>query len=148
MEAYLPTPKVVEGLRLLPWVSAAREQMKDDNHYGADEYLDCDACKRRCDSVIRSTFACGWVPEAERSEHPLAPSALPRGLDVTVCAGYTTSLPEVLECGRAMAWRDKGCLPDMYNGQYPTPALRDGIDILSVEQSAAEAYRVRKAREK
>lgn len=77
------------------------------------------------------------MPVEARSGQPLAS---PCGPATTVCIGYTASLPEVLEAGRALSWRKEGQLKDFYDGE-PIPQLaKDCIDILDTELQRVQAY--------
>lgn len=66
--------------------------------------------------------------------------------EIEECPGYATSLPDVIEIARAMHWRDKGQLQLIYPRGL-TPALCDGIDILSGSVREQEASSVRRRRE-
>lgn len=53
-----------------------------------------------------------------------------RGDMPTVCPGYSTSLPEVIEIARARAHWAKGQLEAFCGGEPPTNDLMMGIEIL------------------
>lgn len=122
----------MEGLRLLPWLQRARRETKDP------KMLDCTACQKNTTAQERSVMACGFEPPPP-SAQPWAPPGLswpdkPDGAQggPSVCAGYSTTLPEVREVTRAhVHWADgRGTLRDRYGGQDPTEVLLDGLELL------------------
>jgi hypothetical protein len=133
-------PKIVEGLRALPWLQAARDEP------GQHELLNCMTCRKNNDPNLRRAMGCGWLP----------PSATPAGfvwsgpgghLDLATCPGYTTRLPDVLDVAGAYWWADRGALAERV-GRRPPAALVRGIDALRCEISALEVHQIRKARDK
>lgn len=137
---------------MLPWVSSKREQLKDPDElfpYGdpmADDYLKCEPCMARCTRSELAAMACGWIPKGERDGSEfLHPEGAP---DVTVCPGYTTTLPQVIEASRALSWRQDGQLSDFYDGERLTDAVRDAMDIMASEVKAVERHALRKTKAK
>lgn len=58
----------------------------------------------------------------------------------TICAGYTTRLPEVQEAARARAWANRGQLDVFLGGERANENLLAHIDILDAEVGAMEAW--------
>ena len=134
-----PGPFVVEGLRHLPWVGWYRDELKSDGDPMAQEYANCEKCKIRCSRRVRASWGCGWLPESERYgvlRHRDSPEA-------TICVGYTTRMPRVLEAARALVWRNDGVLRDMYDGEPLTDVLRNSLDIMAAEVRRVEKYALR-----
>jgi hypothetical protein len=73
---------------------------------------------------------------------------LPPGApESTVCPGYSTSLPEVFEAGRALCWRKDSQLRELYD-QRITPRLRDAMDIFNLEIRRVERHEMSMIRQK
>lgn len=96
----------MEGIRALPWF---RDRVKR----GSFALDDCTTCKERTSTVERQSLGCGYEPPADGKVH-LNLWQPPRGTngytgdDLTVCAGYTTNLPEVTEVSIGRAHWSKG----------------------------------------
>lgn len=92
----------------------------------------------------RRLMGCGYIPDAPK------PQARPPGFegDVTVCIGYSTSLPEVVETSYARLWFDKGALGDWCDQEPPTPALRAAIEQMESQQHACQAYAMADSKKK
>lgn len=58
----------------------------------------------------------------------------------TICAGYTTRLPEVVEAARARVWAGRGQLDVFLGGERANENLIACIDILDAEVSALEVW--------
>lgn len=119
-------PKTVEGIRALPWLQAARR--------GNAEHLNCGSC-RTLDVATRRAIRCGWesVSDSGRAWHPFKLGGPP----LTVCAGYTSQMPDVVDVARAFLHWEKGQL--QLRNPDPPPQLLDGIEILSMEINAQQA---------
>ncbi len=66
--------------------------------------------------------------------------------EASVCPGYTTRLPEVIEAARALTWSKRGGLAPVYGpGRLPQVAI-DAIDILESNINAVEARTFRERR--
>ncbi len=98
----------------------------------------------------RETLGCGWLADASEKAcgSPFGPEPLPgwdwRDPYPTICAGYTSSLPEVLEAARALSWRKDGQLAELYDDHKTTQALRDAMDIVDVERSNVERFALKR----
>jgi hypothetical protein len=83
---------------------------------------------------IRQSMVCPYEgpPSAELRAFGAVAKAPPGydGPPLTVCPGYTTSLPETIELARAWAWSEKGELRTYCDGQ-PSEAVIDGVDIFA-----------------
>ena len=122
---------------MLPWVQWHRDRLADDGDPFADQYLNCTNCQTLCDSGTRKMWHCGWLPATAWCGIGFR---LPVGApEPTMCPGYTISLPEVIEAGRAMLWRNHGQLQELYDVPI-TQALRDCVDILNFEIKRVERH--------
>lgn len=63
-----------------------------------------------------------------------------KGPELTVCAGYTANLPEVMETAIARAHWKNGALGFVCDGEQPTEDLLNAILILDSEYSAVEGW--------
>ena len=90
------------------------------------------------DRADRAEMSCGLLPAAERSGEFVAPDEW--GMAVSVCPGYSTSLPQVEEVSRAHWWMEQGYLAERYEGEALTPQLMDAIEIYALEASKVRAF--------
>lgn len=114
---------------------------------------DCTTCKASTSAAERSLIACGWLPLAEGA----TPVQFP-GLDgeydaegayvpaLTVCAGYTTRLPQVIEAGRARLHWERGTLRARCDGREPTPILLDALEVSEGARNELSDYRANNPR--
>ena len=58
----------------------------------------------------------------------------------TVCAGFTTNLPQVVEVSRAHVHRSKGSLQAFCGKDTPTEQIVAAIEILECEGARARTY--------
>lgn len=83
-------------------------------------------------------MACGWDPPSGHGE------LLWPGPDkqlvgkITVCPGYTTALPDVVDIARLYPWAEKGGL----QRSELTRGAIDGVDILRNTVGELEAFRI------
>lgn len=112
----------VEGLQALPWLHEARA---DD-----PTFLDCDHCMKHNDYEIRRRMACGYIPADEHLRGMKWQPDPDSGIELTVCAGYSTSLPDVIDVARAYHHWKAGALRDVTGDQPPCPALLDCLTLL------------------
>lgn len=138
-----PPLNLIHGLRLFPWVTQHRAELLDKSALYADTFYDCNKCIYGKDE--RASFRCGWIPESERTGRALVPPDYPHE-DPPICAGYLTSLPQVIEAARACSWRREGALGQFYEGRL-SGLVKYAIDIMASEFKAVEQHRIRKARE-
>lgn len=90
----------------------------------------------------RQMIGCGFEP-AFAGATPWQPPITKLGYRhprPTVCAGFTTRLPEVLEVARAHTHWSKGSLHALIGKDEPNEILVAGIEILNVELSHVELY--------
>lgn len=102
---------------------------------------DCGKCKQTNNKQARQALGCGYEPRDERVHLTLwQPPGGPVGFqedDSDICAGYTTSLPEVMETLIARIHWSKG------NGSLivePTEDLLNAIVILEGEYNAVQNW--------
>ena len=96
----------MEGIQALPW-------FRDKVRRGESALDDCVKCKASTTTLIRQSLGCGYEPPAEGRVRltlwqPPAGKNGYRGEALTVCAGYTTNLPEVTEVAIARIHWGKG----------------------------------------
>lgn len=127
---------------MLPWVSAHREQQKDEGNV-KDMYLDCKACNKRTTPSTRAMMLCGWVDESEHIGS-LAPTP-PGAPNPTVCPGYTIQLPEVYEAARALGWKKDGCIREFYPDGLTAIAI-DALDTVDSAINSVQRHAIRKSR--
>jgi len=60
------------------------------------------------------------------------------GPDLTVCPGYTTSLPETIEVARAWGWAERG---DLRAYCEPNDAVIDGVDIFAAAVAELQDFK-------
>lgn len=132
---------MIVGLRLRPWLDDERRR----NPTGIAEFLtDCDKCMERFSDDQRQLMGCGYLP-ADPSPivrasvwRPPERRALPDEVDDDglllhpVCAGYASTLPEVIEATQAHAFFKSGGLLQFTDGP-PTPMLRDAVLTIESE---------------
>jgi len=131
---------VIEGARLLPWLQeAVRREPAAYRHFA-----DCNHCKETMTVENRRTLGCGFLTGPVG-----APAGKPEGYDgpqLTVCIGYSTSLPEVIEASRARWWAEKGQLTVWCDGDLPTPGLRLVIEEMDGQANAAVSHSMKESR--
>jgi len=93
----------------------------------------------------RQQMGCGFEPPPPDSMRPYVSTwnggSLPnyKGPKPTVCPGYSTTLPEVIEIARARAHWDKGELRSFTEGA-PSAGLLLGIEILDGALNAVTSW--------
>lgn len=108
--------------------------------------VDCTRCKATTPKLQRQHLACGYEPPLEdASPVPWGP---PRG-DVgysgdtpTVCAGYTTKLPEVREASLARVHWNTGNIGAVFGGDPPGEDILNAIVILESAHNQVERWRM------
>lgn len=133
---------MIEGLRALPWLEEARS--KD----GQKDTLDCDACMERTTYQIRQRMRCGYLPDGEHIDDSMR--WIPDGMsakDVTICPGYTTTLPEVIDAIANYHHYETGQITEACGGP-PAPSLLHVISILKGAVLSKDAYRMREQAKK
>lgn len=122
----------------------------EENYHGADRYFDCRTCLREFPVDARRGYWCGYIRRdkwvGDGPAHYL-PAGAPQDI-VTVCPGYSTTLPEIMEASRALDWRRDGMLAEFFAGDPVPSGARDCIDLLNYEIRSVErhAYRAAKAK--
>jgi len=98
----------------------------------------------------RQTWGCAYEPPPSENVRRLVQIPAPSGCKVraatdeepafpSVCPGYTTRLPEVIEIARAWFHHSKGAIAAFCNGQ-PRGALLGGIEILDSATNECQAW--------
>lgn len=131
---------MIEGARLWPWRMAA--QAKNEL-----AMADCESCMQNNPPEIRQHMGCGYLLPLEGDYHGWQPPAAKLGFRQnkktvrlpTVCPGYSTNLPEVLEIVRGHRHWAKASLRDFCGGE-PSEALLIGIEVLESEINAVQQF--------
>lgn len=149
--------KVIEGVRLLPWV-AVHERLTP-----SAKIYDCETCQASMSRDERLHLRCGWIPGGVTRETPDAiteraygewpPFQTYRGirgravggkLGPMVCPGYTKFLPEVTEVARFWGWEKRGIVAHQIEarGITLTDFFLDLADVFASEMASAESFEV------
>lgn len=86
-------------------------------------------------------MGCGWLPSADASAVWSGPNGK---LELTVCPGYTTELPDVIDIAQQFWWADRGGLQRNQIARN----VSHGIDILRSGVNEAEAYAMERIKER
>lgn len=127
---------MIEGLRLAPWFYEAQRRE------ACAVPSTCSACMQTFSSSKRQALGCAYeraVPWATPWT-PVAMNASYRGTMPTVCPGYTTNLPEVVEAVRARVHWSKGSLTTFTKGEPPSDALIYAIEIVEGGFNEVQAW--------
>jgi hypothetical protein len=130
---------LIEGLRYLPELQARRDKQTEDGI--PPDFLDCDDCLVNKTEHDRRCFGCGFMP---RHRHLPGMQPFP---EASVCPGYTSSMPEVLEAARAKSWTARGGLVPLYGAVELPPIATEAIDVLEGAANVVERRVLREARE-
>lgn len=92
--------------------------------------------------AVRQTMGCGYLPPGAATGVWQPPSGKRGycGPALTVCAGYTANLPEVLEATLARAHWKVGAIVPACEGEMPSEALLNAILILDGGYSQLEGW--------
>jgi hypothetical protein len=125
---------------LLPWWSRHVSDNPDS------PTSDCATCTAMLTTHDRQMIGCGFLPAMDARVRlsvwqptPFSPKLGYNGPAVTTCAGYTCSLPEVIEVVRARTHWTKGQITAFTGGQ-PSDHLLAGVEILDAECSRYERW--------
>lgn len=127
---------MIQGLRLLPWLQEATRRNPD----AVAHYSDCDKCKGMLSREVRQSIGCGYEPENENAT-PWTPEGW-TGESPTVCVGYATKLPEVLETTEARFYLKHGSLGVLVGGEL-SDALRVSIRLLENADNEASIWAIK-----
>lgn len=111
----------------------------------------CDACqhgdeKRGIKPLLeqtRQTFACPYAPVPPEQLLPYVRPPIPpaySGDELTVCPGYSSSLPEVIEGARAWRHWEKADVRAFTGGAWPTPGLTLAIESFDAAVSQHQRW--------
>jgi hypothetical protein len=89
------------------------------------------------DEPYRREMGCGWMPPSESTM--LLWTGPKRSLEgqVTVCPGYTTRLPDVVDVARLLWWIEHGTV----QRDALAPVVVTGIDVLRSSIAECEQFR-------
>jgi hypothetical protein len=94
----------------------------------------------------RMSLGCGYEPPAADRVHltiwqpPTSSDCGYKGPPLTICAGYTANLPEVVEVSKARAHWKHGALTHVCEGEMADESLLDFILIFDAECSHLESW--------
>jgi hypothetical protein len=139
---------LIAGLLVLPWMHEALRRLSPyerKNHY----LTDCGKCKKMQTRQTRQVLGCGYEP-AIADPRPWSRANLDadwQGKE-TLCPGYTTSLPEVIEIARARVhWKEGGGLRDFCNEPI-TEQMRLGVEILEGASNECQGWAMKNPEKK
>ena len=133
---------MIEGLLLAPWFQDAARR----NPASVGSRTNCEKCMQGTSRIARQGMGCGFEPPPPStvSVMPWQPPQSSKGFRharPTVCAGYTTNLPEVNQTAKALAHAEHGAL-NAFCGGEPTPEMLDAILILKAASSDVQVWRM------
>ena len=113
---------------------------------------DCDKCKKMLPQLNRQSLGCGYEPAADGRVHltmwqPPSGAAGYAGPTPTVCAGYSTRLPEVQEVSIARMHWDTGNIGAAFGGDPPTEYMLHAIAIYAGAGNAVRNWAMTPASE-
>ena len=118
---------MIEGLRVFPAYQDARRLRQ--------VLSDCATCQREQTMTTRQALGCAYMPPVADAQPWVPPAWRDDDRRLTVCPGYTTSLPAVFEVAVAFPQWKAGTLTDYLDGTPPTSvalaclaALDDGAE--------------------
>jgi hypothetical protein len=119
---------------------------RTDKERPQPDFVRCSHCLKNNPIATRRRWHCGYLPASKHvgTKWDIPNRHLGKAANQTqptVCPGYTTSLPAVLEASRARLWREKGSLRDLYDEPL-TDVLRDCVDILEHAVGELQAHRM------
>lgn len=90
----------------------------------------------------RQSLGCGYEPRIENANAWQPPSGERgyKGPRLTICAGYTARLPEVIEVSKARAHWKVGALTHMTGEETADEGLLDAVLIFDAECSHLEGW--------
>ena len=94
---------------------------------------------------FRQTMRCGLMPVAEGVGLAWGGH---HGLELDVCAGYTTALPDVIDVAATFAHWENGALDLACAGEQPPQSLIDGLSIFKAAIHDREWREHEKAKQK
>lgn len=119
---------MIEGLRVAPAYLDARN---GPSKPFAPNGKNCEECRRNVTAAIRQDLGCVYEPRIERPGSVWAPQSwIDRGVATTVCPGYTTSLPAVVEVIDAHAQWKAGYLTEALDGEAPSSVALECLTAL------------------
>jgi hypothetical protein len=107
---------------------------------------DCKACMQSTPRLQRQALGCGFEPRPRSELVPITPWQPPpgkvgyHGPRPTVCAGFSTKLPEVAEVALARRHWKQNSLPLFLEGEQAHEVLLEAVIVLDNEFSSVERY--------
>lgn len=105
---------------------------------------DCSKCRATVSREQRQALGCGYEPPIDRVRltmwQPPSGQHGYRGEDPTVCAGYSTALPEVREVQIVKFYADSGNLATWLRGETPTDELLYALVIYASACNAVQHW--------
>jgi len=105
---------------------------------------DCKECMKAYTKATRQGWGCGYelAPAANVPVMPWSGGFGYEGPAPTVCAGYTTALPETIEIARAWMWWRKSQLEAFVDGARVSGPLKHGIEMFDGVISGFERWKM------
>lgn len=97
----------------------------------------------------RQSLGCGYEPRTDRVHLAIwqPPDKFYPGPELTVCAGYTANLPEVIEVAMARRHWKVGALTHAVGGETASEDLMDALLISDAAFSALEQWMMTPAKD-
>jgi hypothetical protein len=98
----------------------------------------CETCMQSMTTEARQLEGCGYEPPPEEKLRPFVNPSVGlgyKGPNLTVCPGYSTSLPEVIEAARARMHWEKGGPHAIGVTDWRDDPLAEAVEILESEIS-------------
>jgi hypothetical protein len=97
----------------------------------------------------RQLSGCGYLPQPDERVRAYVNLSAPLGCkaEVTMCPGYSTGLPEVIEASRGRLHWSKGNLREFTAGQ-PTESLMIAIEIIEGASNEMQSWCIKNPEKK
>ena len=101
------------------------------------------------DTTLRQSMAFGWIPAAAHVDVPWQPDDRDAfdeedGSALTICAGYTTTLPDVIDIASNFHHWENGALDHVCPSGVPAPMLV-GLNLFKNAGESRSAFRMAEA---
>jgi hypothetical protein len=123
---------VTEGLALAPW-------LYEMNRRGSLGIANCSECQKMTQPTQRQYLGCGYLPPLDDRTR-LTLWQPPRGAQATMCAGYTTKLPEVREIQLASVHWESGNIGAAFGGSPPSEDLLNGVVLFKGAKNEVQSW--------
>lgn len=97
---------------------------------------------QKTSQLERQSLGCGYEPRTDRVHLTIwqPPERFYSGPPLTVCAGYTANLPEVIEVAMTRPHWKFGAVVAACDGETPTEEMRNALLILDSSTSELEGW--------